>query len=145
VWDIFYYVFLKVMCDWPHSLMDWDILFLLPLPWWGPVLAPVSIAALMIIWGTLAGVEETSLLYTAPPWRAWTLNVLGMLLALYVFMADALRVAGQGVEVVRNVLPKEFNWMLFTVALVLMAMPILRLAWNRTRRPPEPMARLQPE
>src|SRR6266498_4129108 len=28
VWDIFYYVFLKVMCGWPHSLLDWDILFL---------------------------------------------------------------------------------------------------------------------
>ena len=39
VWDIFYYLFLKVMCGWPHSLLDWDILFLLPLPWWGPVLA----------------------------------------------------------------------------------------------------------
>src|SRR3954468_21242350 len=31
VWDIFYYVWLKVMCDWPKSLFDWDVLFLLPL------------------------------------------------------------------------------------------------------------------
>ena len=48
VWDICYYVFLKLICGWPHSLMDWDILFLMPLPWWGPVLAPVVIALLMI-------------------------------------------------------------------------------------------------
>src|SRR5882672_10283853 len=34
VWDIFYYVFLKMISDWPTSLLDWDILFLLPLPWW---------------------------------------------------------------------------------------------------------------
>ena len=34
VWDIFYYVFLKIICGWPHSLLDWDVLFLLPLPWW---------------------------------------------------------------------------------------------------------------
>jgi len=54
VWDILYYVFLWIMSDWPASLLDWDILFLLPLPWWGPVLAPVSIALLMIAWGTLA-------------------------------------------------------------------------------------------
>src|ERR1700730_5197835 len=53
VWDIFYYVFLKIICDWPKSLLDWDVLFLLPLPWWGPVLAPVCIALLMIVWGTL--------------------------------------------------------------------------------------------
>ena len=53
-WDIFYYVFLRLMSGWPRTLLDWDILFLLPLPWWGPVLAPVSIALLMIVWGTLA-------------------------------------------------------------------------------------------
>ena len=58
VWDIFYYVFLKAMCGWPHSLADWDILFLLPLPWWGPVWAPMAIALLMIIWGTLASEFE---------------------------------------------------------------------------------------
>ncbi len=53
VWDILYYVFLRVMSGWPTSLLDWDVLFLLPLPWWGPVLAPVSIALLMVVWGTL--------------------------------------------------------------------------------------------
>jgi len=52
VWDIFYYVFLRLIGDWPRSLFDWDILFLIPLPWWGPVLAPVCIASLMIVWGT---------------------------------------------------------------------------------------------
>src|SRR6185503_14790450 len=36
VWDIFYYVFLWVMTGWPTSPLDWDILFLIPLPWWGP-------------------------------------------------------------------------------------------------------------
>src|SRR5262245_7986724 len=53
VWDIFYYVFLRLISGWPKTLLDWDILFLLPLPWWGPVLAPVSIALVMILWGTL--------------------------------------------------------------------------------------------
>ena len=53
IWDIFYYVFLRVMTGWPNSLLNWDILFLIPLPWWGPVWAPASIALLMILWGTL--------------------------------------------------------------------------------------------
>jgi len=51
VWDIFYYVFLKVLIGWPSSLWTWDILFLLPLPWVGPVIAPVSIAGGMIAAG----------------------------------------------------------------------------------------------
>lgn len=124
VWDIFYYVFLKLMCGWPHSLLDWDILFLLPLPWWGPVLAPMLIAGLMVVWGTLVSQFER----THPPrlsnWGVWVLNFIGMALALYVFMADAIRVSGGGVDAVRNVLPTHFNWPLFLVALALMAAPV---------------------
>src|SRR5688572_12032177 len=44
VWDIFYYVGLYLIAGWPRSPLDWDVLFLLPLPWWGPVIAPTSIA-----------------------------------------------------------------------------------------------------
>jgi hypothetical protein len=32
VWDICYYVFLKLLFDWPRSLLEWDLLFLIPLP-----------------------------------------------------------------------------------------------------------------
>ncbi len=48
VWDIFYYVFLKVLLGWPATLLDWDILFLIPVPWVGPVLAPVIVSLTMI-------------------------------------------------------------------------------------------------
>lgn len=51
VWDIFYYVWLKALLNWPLSIFEWDILFLIPLPWIGPVIAPVSISLLMIIFG----------------------------------------------------------------------------------------------
>lgn len=127
IWDIFYYVFLKLMCGWPNSLFDWDILFLIPLPWWGPVLSPVLIALLMIVWGTLASQFEQLERSVFSEWRAWGLSFLGILLALYVFMADAIHVADQGVEVIRNVLPAQFNWPLFCVALVLMAAPVVQL------------------
>ncbi|MHC4188049.1 MAG: hypothetical protein ACYSRQ_07650 [Planctomycetota bacterium] len=29
IWDIFYYVWLKVLLDWPATIVDWDILFLI--------------------------------------------------------------------------------------------------------------------
>lgn len=128
VWDIFYYLFLKIMCGWPNSLLDWDILFLLPFPWWGPVLAPVSIALLLIVWGTLASQFERKSDPLLSNWSVWLLNSIGIALALYVFMADTIRVASQGVDVIRNVLPAEFNWPLFCVAFVLMAAPVIRLA-----------------
>jgi hypothetical protein len=130
VWDIFYYVFLKIICGWPHSLLDWDILFLLPLPWWGPVLAPVSISLLMILWGTFASQFERARF----SWRAqvtvWGINLIGITLALYVFMADTLRVADQGLNAIRDVLPAQFNWPLFGLALILMSAPILEIAWT---------------
>lgn len=133
VWDVFYYVFLKLISGWPTSLFNWDVLFLLPLPWWGPVLAPVCIALLMIVWGTqvtrpAAGGAAGPLTSTA-----WRLNWLGVALALYVFMADALRAAPDGLNATRMVLPAAFNWPVFLVALALMAAPVTHIAW-RSRR-----------
>jgi hypothetical protein len=127
IWDFFYYVFLRIMCGWPHSVLDWDILFLIPLPWWGPVIAPVLIAGLMILWGILSTVCEARG-DKSFSWLSRGACATGMLLALYTFMADTLSVADQGVEVVRQVLPKVFLWPWFTLALVLMAVPVARLA-----------------
>jgi hypothetical protein len=130
VWDIFYYVFLKAISDWPTSLFDWDVLFLLPLPWWGPVLAPLCIAFLMIVWGTLVSQRfDRSPLGAAAP-VAWRLNWVGVALALYVFMADSLRVMNQGLHVTRSALPTAFNWPVFVVAFALMAAPLVQVAWR---------------
>ena len=98
VWDIFYYLFLRIIGGWPRSLFDWDILFLLPLPWWGPVLAPVSIALLMIIEGTLESRREVSDGSPSVERRLGRLQGLGILLALYVFMADALSALHHGLD-----------------------------------------------
>lgn len=143
VWDIFYYVFLKIMCDWPNSLFDWDILFLLPLPWWGPVLAPILIAVMMILWGTLASQFEHPNLAGCRNWKAWALNFAGIALALYVFMADAIRVAHGGETALRNLLPIRFNWPLFCVALLLMAAPLIQMCRQIWLREQPPFASMQ--
>lgn len=44
VWDLFYYVFLKLTVDWPGALTDLDTFFLLPVPWIGPVFVPLLIS-----------------------------------------------------------------------------------------------------
>jgi hypothetical protein len=122
-WDIFYYVFLRLISGWPKTLLDWDVLFLLPLPWWGPVLAPVSIALVMILWGTLA--TQSADAVTRARWTpvsGWT----GIVLALAIFMADSSRALPGGRDAILRVLPTSFNWPLFAVAWLLIASPSLR-------------------
>ncbi|MHC4110156.1 MAG: hypothetical protein ACYSUY_03725 [Planctomycetota bacterium] len=60
VWDIFYYIWLKVFSaclkaipDWPQSIMDWDILFLIPIAWAGPVVAPVLVSIAMLVFAMI--------------------------------------------------------------------------------------------
>jgi hypothetical protein len=119
-WDILYYVFLIPMSGWPQSLFDWDILFLIPLPWWGPVL----IATLMIIGGTLISQFDQPGRPLWPGRTALALNFIGIGLALYVFMANALH-AWPRMNLVRQVEPTWFNWPLFSLALILLAAPVV--------------------
>jgi hypothetical protein len=130
VWDIFYYVFLKMICDWPHSLLDWDILFLLPVPWWGPVLAPVLISGLMILWGTLVSQIEQSTTPTLSNWRVRILNLTGIAFALYAFMADTLAASQHGLDAIRTMLPVKFNWPVLCLALALMSAPVMQAGWQ---------------
>ncbi len=53
IWDIFYYVFLKVLTGWPDSLLTWDILFLIPITWTGPVISPCIVSLTMILLAVL--------------------------------------------------------------------------------------------
>jgi hypothetical protein len=129
VWDIFYYVFLRLISGWPKTLLDWDVLFLLPLPWWGPVLAPVSIAVVMIVWGTLATQSAdgaTDARWTFMTFVTGALGWVGIVMALALFMIDAWRALPHGRNAVMQVLPTTFNWPLFWVALLLMALPALQ-------------------
>ncbi len=130
VWDIFYYVFLRIMSGWPTSVLDWDVLFLLPLPWWGPVLAPVCISLLLIAWGTIV----TQARHGSHSWLSpvWGFSVVGIALALYVFMADALHALAEGTGAVMQVLPASFNWPLFLLSLTLMGAPLAQ-AFLRSR------------
>jgi hypothetical protein len=143
VWDIFYYVFLRMIGDWPRSLLDWDILFLLPLPWWGPVLAPVLIASLMIVGGTLvtqSAVRRPATFLTRTLWR---LNGIGIALALYVFMADSLRAVQDGLDVTKT-MPQAFNWPVYWVAFALMAAPVVHTGWRIRARPRDGNAQAEP-
>src|SRR5216684_2881891 len=88
VWDIFYYVWLWVFIRWPPSLLTWDVLFLIPVPWIGPVLAPVLIS-LMLVAGSLLllrlKAQGVMLGFSS---TVWSLAVAGGFLVLGSFMLD---------------------------------------------------------
>jgi len=48
IWDIFYYIWLKVLIGWPPSLATIDCLFLIPGPWFAPVFVPLLVSLVMM-------------------------------------------------------------------------------------------------
>jgi hypothetical protein len=111
LWDIFYYVFLKLTLDWPTSLFTDDILFLIPLPWVSPVLAPVLVSLCLITAG-IAVVHRDSVgtPVTIAPLR-WAIISLGGLLILASFLTDSVAAMHQ-----QSLEP--FNWFLFAAGLL---------------------------
>jgi hypothetical protein len=136
MWDIWYYIWLKVLTGWPETWLNWDVLFLIPLRWWGPVLAPMLIAALICVVTALAvaRMERAERLgFTRGRVGA---AVLGALLALYVFMSDSINALLQGRTDWDTLRPEPFKWPLFLVALALMALPSLMATWPGRRHSP---------
>jgi hypothetical protein len=132
-WDLFYYLFLRIITGWPHSLLSWDILFLIPLPWWGPALAPAAIALLMLAGGTLLALGDRPGNPLRVGWAPWASAAAGAALALYCFTEDAWGAIRDGAEEIRRVLPGEFPWPLFLIALALLSVPVLRMVRARAR------------
>lgn len=131
VWDVFYYLWLKVLIGWPAGLLDPDILFLIPLPWVGPVLAPVLVSVVLIL---LAFNLRPPGVCAGPPavvdrWD-WTLGLAGSALVLWTFVEPNLKTASLGNPVVY---PESYDWTLFATGLGLGAATTVRLAVKRRR------------
>src|SRR6266481_641278 len=73
-----------------------------------------TLVMLLTVWGTLASSREMQRLARAN-WNVWLLNLSGICLALYLFMADNLRLGGRP-NAWRDALPAHFNWLLFAIA-----------------------------
>ena len=110
VWDIFFYVWLKVFLGWPPSLMTWDLLFLIPVPWVAPVLAPVLISVAMLTAGIVVLFFESRERPLAPSSLDWGIITGGGITVIVSFCIDYRNVTAGG-------LPNPFNWPLFFAGL----------------------------
>jgi hypothetical protein len=109
-WDITFYIFLRVLLDWPASLFTWDILFVIPVPWVGPVIAPVLVSGTMM----LAGIWHLRREATANPVRLairnWACVVTGATVIVVSFTLDSANVRAGG-------MPHPFHWFIFGIGL----------------------------
>jgi len=89
IWDLFYYVFLHVFIGWPTSLFDWDILFLIPVVWTGPVWSPLVLVMLMLLLGAALIHYNTKWVAPIQKWQ-WFFITSGSLICLGAFMYEFL-------------------------------------------------------
>lgn len=129
IWDIFYYVFLKVLLNWPATFMEWDLLFLIPAPWFAPVLAPCIVSSIMILLGTI--VIRFSDSHPAPRFKGyeWLLFISGVVIIIISFTEDAIRLAYQGVinytAQAIAVRPGQYDWLTFFIGVSMVVLCII--------------------
>jgi hypothetical protein len=112
VWDIVFYITLWGVLSWPESLLTWDVLFLIPLVWAGPVLSAVVVAASLVVAGALILKRRADGIRPLTTWWVWVGAVLSLLLLLASFMAN------HGVVQAQEI-PRTFPWAVYLAGLVL--------------------------
>jgi hypothetical protein len=116
IWDIFYYIWLYVMVGWPESLMTWDLLFYVPLPWVGPVITPVLIAAAMIVAGLLIIYYQERGYEIRWRWYDMAVEIACGLLIIVAFCWDWKNIVQVPGDIERTGIPNPFAWWLYVPA-----------------------------
>ena len=101
IWDIFYYIWLKVLLDWPATLTDPDLLFLVPVPWVGPVWAPCVISLGLITLAIVILRGRSNVNDFAIDSRSWVLMIGGAALMILSFTLEPLQ-RSFGMEALTN-------------------------------------------
>lgn len=127
IWDIFYYVFLRFIEGWPESLLTWDVLFLIPTTWTGPVITPVLVSLTMIFLALVIVIHAERGKDTRIRRLEWMGLVLGSLVLIFGFVLDysqhmlahfslrgMMQVRNPEVlEVATRYIPRRFPWWIF--------------------------------
>ncbi len=127
IWDIGYYAWLRVLVGWPESLLTWDVLFLIPVPWIAPVLAPLVVSAGLVggsLWWLVRRGGVAPARYGLPT-SGWLLSGGAVALVLLAFTLDWHDVLVRGE-------PPAFRWGLFWTGVALGA--VAQIAAARSQR-----------
>ncbi len=129
LWDLFYYIWLWLMIGWPTAWGEWDVLFLIPWPWFGPWIAPAAIALLFTLWGGWVWLARPGACFGR---ASLLLFVIGAGLALCAFLLPAVPLLPDGEAAFRGFVPDRFAWALYLPGLLLMAAALVMAAKRDT-------------
>lgn len=139
IWDIFYYIFLWLLLGWPESLFTWDILFMLPTTWVGPVLAPVINATSMVIFGGLIWHFRSKGRLVPVKMREWLMLISGSIIVIISYVEDYVTYLhreiswaeiffpsdnGKMMGAITRYVPQQFSWWIFWVGQILILFAI---------------------
>jgi predicted AlkP superfamily pyrophosphatase or phosphodiesterase len=141
VWDIFYYVFLKVLIDWPESFLTPDILFLIPVPWVGPVITPIILSISMIVLSIIFLRHEKYQKANSLLRKDWMLLISGSLIAIISFLINFIRTLEEmmmssvfGNQISIEIIEPNFsilNWTVFGIGELLIVYAIIGILKKR--------------
>lgn len=128
VWDIIYYIGLLLFLGWPASLLEWDLLFLIPVPWLAPVIYPVIVSVgLITLFAVYEILRRRGLEMRLSP-AAWLTAFTGA-------SAVVLSFCWNWSVVVESRLPAHFPVWLFAAGLLACSLPFVRAALKALRNP----------
>lgn len=129
VWDIFYYVFLKLLIGWPEGLFTWDVLFLIPVTWTGPVISPLIECFIMIALFAVIVYYSDKKVDTRINLSEWVLLIAGAVIVIVAFtwdysgyileeytLSDIWNLPDNNslLEYATGYIPRKFNWWLYS-------------------------------
>jgi len=127
IWDITYYFWLKVIINWPNSPFDWDILFLIPIPWVSQVIYPIIISIIFIVSSVVfirlidkkqyAGIDKVSL----------STGISGLVIIFFSFIAVPIyTILKDNIQEIFRYVPEKFPFEIYSVGILLLLYSIIR-------------------
>jgi hypothetical protein len=149
IWDISYYLFLYLLLGWPESLLTWDILFLIPVTWVGPVIGPVINALTMVALGILirrfTSLNQNTFIHR----HEWTGLIAGSLIVILSYTLDYAKYMLEKFtfkemlwsndstalfEHAGHYIPESFPWWIFIAGQVVLLWVLARFYFRNEKR-----------
>jgi hypothetical protein len=149
IWDIFYYIFLVFLLGWPSSLLTWDLLFLIPVTWTGPVLAPLINSLTMILLAVIILLYRSKMGNFRMKRVEWFLLIDGSIIVIYAYIqpymaymlerysfSDMLHFHGniKLIEYAAGFIPVSFSWVIYFLGQLLFFVAIIHMVMRMKRK-----------